>query len=323
MAIPAPTPATEPRSARPGGCFKVVVASGKGGTGKTLVSSQLAHWFAERGVATTYVDADAEAPNGHIVLRPEISRASRVRVRSITIRSDICNGCGSCTEVCAFGALVPGLHRVHQVVEHCRGCGSCLIACPRGALVEGERDVGSVVVGQAGRIRYVAGAVDVGERRAVPVIEASIALAAESCGDGILVIDGPPGNACPVMAALKQADLAILVTEPTPFGAHDLAITADTCAAFGVPSAIVVNRAGLGDYPIDDVLAPRGLTVTATIPFDSDIARESARDPGGWSSPPALDAAIGQLARWVRDRLPAPPQCSSLPDDGPSRGVSA
>ena len=301
--------------------LRVVVASGKGGTGKTLVSSQLARWLSQRGVPTTYVDADAEAPNGHVVLQPEIESFLRARSKVASVDVERCNGCGICVSACAFEALLPGKRQVHQILGHCRGCGACSLVCPRGAISEREREVGSVLIGTASQIQFLAGVVDIGERRAVPVIEAAIEMAVERDQGGIVVIDGPPGNACPVMAALKQADAAVLVAEPTPFGAHDLAITADTCTALSVPVAVVLNRAGLSDYSLEPIVVPRQLSILSQIPFEPAIALAMAqgRDPLRESA--ALATAIAEIGAWVEERW-------NLTDagegrDGPSRPLGA
>lgn len=252
----------------------VAVASGKGGTGKTLVSSQLARALAARGHKVLLVDADVEEPNGHLSLHPVITREEPFHVTAMEIDPDKCTRCGECARVCAFGAVLVGQQGMLTVPQHCRNCGACEIACPQGAIRPIGRRVGSVRQGQAGDVVFTAAELEIGEHRSAPLIDE---LRHRANGfEGIVVVDCPPGTSCSAVAAVRGADLALLVTEPTPFGAHDLRLAAAMSEALGVPADVVVNRSGLGGMHLDPLLQGLGLRAVAEIPFDGGIAAAHA-----------------------------------------------
>lgn len=288
----------EPTNVRP---TTVAVVSGKGGTGKTLVSSQLALFLARSGSATTYVDADAEAPNGHLALSPTIEHLQGVEVPHMIVDGDRCTLCGDCVEACAFDALFLGTDGVHTTPQHCRGCGACLLSCSSQAIYESCREVGSIAWGNSHELRFMAAVADIGEQRAVPVIERAIELAQTSADCEWIIVDGPPGNGCPALATLRGADVAILVTEPTPFGAHDLATTADICAALGLPVGVVVNRDGIAESDLAAILEPRGIAVIARIAYDANIARDRERRGDWLSTSSSIRRAITQVADWLEE----------------------
>jgi MinD superfamily P-loop ATPase len=255
----------------------VSVASGKGGTGKTLVATSLALLWAGQGLRVTYVDADVEEPNGHLFLDLHSSRTERVGVPVPTLGGRMCGGNGACQRICSFNAIIAADRRVVVFPELCHGCGACVLACPEGFLKEESRGIGVTTAGSTRdpEIDFVAGELDVGEARAVPLIERITQRIGRL--DGQIVIDSPPGTSCNVKAAIERADLALLVTEPTPFGLHDLELTVALARALEIRTAAVINRSDLGDDEVRGFLEREGIPVLAEIPFELSIAEAYAR----------------------------------------------
>lgn len=222
--------------------MRIAVASGKGGTGKTTVATGLAVTLSSRGVPVRVLDCDVEEPNAHLFLRPELSFSREVTVLVPEVDEDACTGCGVCGEVCAFHAIVPIGEGVLLFPELCHACGACSLLCPEKAIREVPRAIGvleSGVAGPGGAIGFAHGRLDVGEAKAPPVIAAVTALADVPTGE-VTIIDAPPGTSCPVIAAVRGADLVMLVAEPTPFGVHDLRLAVEMVEA--VARAVVGAR---------------------------------------------------------------------------------
>lgn len=282
--------------------FTVVVASGKGGTGKTLVATRLARRLAEVGRNVAYVDTDVEAPNGHLALNATITATSTVTRSVAAIHTDACRACGDCVGACAFGALFLSPDGAIALPEHCRDCRACELVCRRGAIHRETVPVGELASGQAGALRFFAGTLRLGEQRGVPLVEA---LRARANAFEIAVIDSPPGSACSAVAALRDADFAILVTEPTPFGEHDLRLASQLCRSLGVEAVGVLNRAGLGASSQAGVVAAVGLEQWAEIPYDPAIAAAVAAGEDPELASPALAQAVTVLCERVLARVPS------------------
>jgi len=278
--------------------MKIVVASGKGGTGKTLVATSLFLHWARQGKDPTYVDADVEEPNGHLFLAPEIDGAERFSV-PVPVLEGKCDGCGRCGKACAFSAIVPLKDRVMIFPAFCHSCGACITACPKGSLRVSRREIGSVRWGKAAGARFLDGTLDVGEARAARLVEGVVDFAKR---DRILV-DAPPGTACPAVAAVKGADLALLVTEPTPFGRHDLDLALKLCRALGVPPLVIMNRCDLAGG-LDSADPPVDAPVIARLPFDPQIATATAMGMPAIDAAPALALAVAEIAAVLERAVP-------------------
>ena len=254
--------------------MKISVASGKGGTGKTLISVSLARLLSDGGRAVSYVDADAEEPNGHLFFSPRIDREHRFTVKVPVLEAGTCAGHGKCQEICAFHAILATKGRVMVFNELCHGCGACILACPDDALTEADREIGTISTGDSSGVAFHGGRLDVGEARVTPLIAGVVAdaLAASRGEERLIFIDSPPGTSCSAIAAMEEADLLLLVAEPTPFGIHDLELALKLGRALGKPMAVVVNRSDLGDGGVDSLIDEWKVPVLARIPFDRDVA---------------------------------------------------
>jgi len=277
------------------GPLVITVASGKGGVGKTTVALVLARAFAETGLASAYLDCDVEAPNGHLMLKPDIETCRSVSRLIPEVDPERCNGCGACERVCEFGAIVALPKGVQVFPNMCLSCGACVTACRKGALGEVEHLVGEVEEGAAGDLRFVQGRLRPGEARNIPVIEAVRQSFLE--GMDVVVRDAPPGTACPAVTALEGSDFAVLVTDATPFGLHDLSLIADTVEVLGLTSVVMINRSDQGDQLVVEYCEKRALPVLAQIPVSASVKRAySVGDLG------AIQLELGEpLKRFVEE----------------------
>lgn len=248
------------------------VASGKGGTGKTLVATSLALSL-EQGTVQL-LDCDVEEPNAHILLRPQIDSPRPVTVPVPAIDTEKCTYCGLCSEACAYNAIAVAGRTVLVFRELCHGCGACSYVCPAGAISEEPRQVGVVESGRAGGVRFVGGRLNVGEAMAVPLIRAVKKLADPKA---TVILDAPPGTSCPVVETIRGSDFCLLVTEPTPFGLSDLTIAVEVAREVNVPCGVVINRDGPGDEGVERYCAQEGIPVLMRIPFDRRIAEAYCR----------------------------------------------
>lgn len=251
--------------------MKIVIASGKGGTGKTTLSVNLAQALStESGVGL--LDCDVEEPNCHLYLKPTFEPDQPVNTPVPRVDEDTCTACGMCARSCEFHALLalPGAPLV--MPELCHGCGVCTYVCPEGAIAEEDRAIGSVGSGMVDDLYFRWGALNVGEARATPVIDAVKDLEGSPPLDTV-IIDAPPGTACPAVQTLRGADFAILVTEPTPFGLHDLRLAIETARLLEVPCGVVINRYGVGDNRVENYCAAEKIPILLRIPYDRSIAK--------------------------------------------------
>lgn len=246
--------------------MKLAVASGKGGTGKTTVAVNLALAIDED---IQFLDCDVEGANAHIFLKPHIESIRAVGIPVPLIDVERCNACGKCAEACRFNALVRIKKRIKVLPNLCHGCGGCHLVCPTRAVTMVSRRVGSISQGIAGGMAFACGELDIGEALSVPIIRDLKAL------EGVhahTIIDCPPGTSCPVVESIHGCDYCLMVTEPTPFGLHDLKLMAKVLGKMGVPSGIVINRAQEPYEPLEAFSRESGIPVLLRIPFDRRIA---------------------------------------------------
>jgi len=247
----------------------ISVASGKGGTGKTLVATSLALALgAEAGVQ--FLDCDVEEPNAHIFLKPSIEYQEAVSIPIPRVDEGKCTFCGKCAEVCAYNALAVLMSHVLVFPELCHGCGACSYLCPEGAISEVRKEIGVVEGGRSGRIEFVHGRLAVGEAMATPVIRK---VKEHIDPKKTVIVDVAPGTSCPVVEAVKGSDFCLLVTEPTPFGLSDLALAVEVIRKLGIRCGVLVNRAGAGDNRVEEYCLSQGIPVLLHIPLNTEIAR--------------------------------------------------
>ncbi|WP_027718783.1 ATP-binding protein [Desulfovirgula thermocuniculi] len=276
----------------------VAVASGKGGTGKTTVSTSLALVAAEKG-KVCFLDCDVEEPNAHIILKPRLSGQEAVRVRVPVIEQERCTLCGRCADVCAFHALVVLPQEVMVFSPMCHGCGGCWHLCPAGAIHPGWREIGQMEEGECGKIRFVHGRLKVGEAMSPPLIRA---VKQRAQAGALNIVDAPPGTSCPVVAAVEGADFCLLVTEPTPFGLHDLELAWEMVSQLGIPCGVVVNRSDGRDEPVEEFCRTRNLPLLMRLPLDRDVARGYARGIPPIAVHPAWKGHFRELLHAISER---------------------
>ena len=254
--------------------MKIAVASGKGGTGKTTVATNLA-WVALRtGLSVAYFDCDVEEPNGHIFLKPDITQRRRVGRLVPQVDAEACSLCGMCGKICQFSAIIPVGKKVLVYPELCHSCGGCMLICPQDAIHEVSCEIGVVETGHAGSMQFARGLLNVGQPMSPPLIKA---VKSTKFPTDLTIVDVPPGTSCPVIEAVRGADLVILVTEPTPFGLHDLKLAFEMVKALQLPLGVVLNRASLNGEATRSYCKARGIPILQEIPDDRNIAEAYSR----------------------------------------------
>ncbi|HOJ33975.1 MAG TPA: ATP-binding protein [Candidatus Hydrogenedentes bacterium] len=249
----------------------LAIASGKGGTGKTTISVNLAQMF---GGGVQLLDCDVEEPNDHLFLK-----GKRVREETITrnvpkVDNALCDGCGECARFCVYNAIACINKKPLVFAEMCHSCGGCAKVCPQDAIREVPNRIGVIETIQSGPITLIQGRLDIGQSMAPPLIRAVRARG----NNGVpVIVDAPPGTSCPVIAAVRDTDFVLLVTEPTPFGLNDLQLAVGMVRELGIPFGVVVNRAGIGDDRIHEFCHQEKIPLLLEVPDDRRIAEAYSR----------------------------------------------
>jgi len=252
----------------------IAVASGKGGTGKTLVSTTLALCAGD----CYYVDLDVEEPNGFVFLQPEIEQEVPFSLSVPEINESICTFCEKCAAACSYNALaiIPPVKKAMFFSDLCHACGACAYVCPTpGALREIDKQIGRIRVGRTGKVKFIEGRLNVGQPSGVPLIGGIVNDYVDM--KDLLIVDAAPGTSCPVVESLKKSDYVILVTEPTPFGLNDLKLTVEVARELGKKSGIIVNKDTGKWSGIDEFSEEAHIPILLKIPYSLDIQKAYSR----------------------------------------------
>ena len=249
----------------------ITVASGKGGTGKTTIATNLASAI---GCPVRFLDCDVEEPNAHLFLNPRQIETEPVTAMVPEVDAGLCDLCGICGEICRFSAILPVGNQVMIFPELCHSCRGCQMACPRGAVKASNRLLGDIIHGWSGQIELFYGRLRIGEAMSPPLINE---LKNRVDAEGITIIDAPPGTSCPVAATLKNSDYVILVTEPTPFGLNDLRLAVETVRLLGLPMGIVINRSDIGDDAVKRYARAEGIPILMEILHQWEVAKSYSK----------------------------------------------
>jgi MinD superfamily P-loop ATPase len=276
--------------------LKIVVASGKGGTGKTLVAVNLAISVN----ADQIIDCDVEEPNDHIFLNPVETKNEKVKILVPEIDENKCTYCRKCAEFCQFNALFIAGETAMVFKELCHSCGGCKLICPEDAITEKPRAIGEITVGKSEDIELVYGKLNIGEALAVPIITA---VKEHINKEGLVVLDSPPGTACPVVESVDGSDYCIMVTEPTPFGLHDLEVAAEVVMQLGIPLGVVVNFAGIGDRGVYEFCEKKNIPIIMEIPYDRRIAELYSNGISFTTEMPEWKPRFQELLKTIREQI--------------------
>lgn len=265
--------------------IKIAIASGKGGTGKTMIATGLASVLV-REITLQFLDCDVEAPNAHLFLRPEIHETHPAIIALPVIDPDVCTLCGRCVDVCEFNALAKIGGQILIFPQLCHGCGSCNLQCPESAIREKPHPIGTLSLGQTeSGIQYGRGELTISEPMPAPIIR-QLKRKMQNHGE-IRILDAPPGASCSVVATLHDADFVLLVTEPTPFGLHDLRQMLGVLEQTRTPAGVIINRDGIGGKvdkgrtgitsDVEILLENRNIPILMRIPHRCEIAAGLAK----------------------------------------------
>ncbi|MFA5322418.1 MAG: ATP-binding protein [Smithella sp.] len=251
--------------------MKIAIASGKGGTGKTTVAVNLARVFANKVVLG---DCDVEEPNAHLFLKTSCFSEKIISIPVPEVNEDLCNCCGECSKICQFSAIVTFGTTPLVFPEMCHGCGGCMRICPTQAISEQNRRIGVIEKSGADNISLLTGRLDVGVALAPPLIRAL----KNSLPEGTeVILDAPPGTSCPVIEAIRDSDIVLLVTEPTPFGLNDLKLAVEMLRELQLPFGVIINRVGSGDDRVHEFCRGDNIPILTEIPDDRQIAENYSR----------------------------------------------
>ena len=274
--------------------MNIAVLSGKGGTGKTLLSVNMA----ATSKSATYIDCDVEEPNGYLFFKPEAIVEENVSVKIPEVDKELCSGCRKCVDFCKFNALAFIKKAPIVFGDICHSCGGCSLLCPENAITEKDKVIGKIEKGKSQGIDIYTGILNTGEVSGVPIIEKLLEENRKSSSNGeisnniegnekLSIIDCPPGSACIVMESIKDADFCVLVAEPTAFGAHNLEMVYELVSLFGKPFGVVLNKCLDGENPSEEFCKEKGIKILGRVPFEKELgelnsnakiaARESER----------------------------------------------
>jgi len=284
--------------------MKIAIASGKGGTGKTTLSTNLASFIAE-SAETVLADLDVEEPNSKLFIHGElVHQEAKYKMIPEWVQSK-CDLCGICREVCNFNAITQILDEIMVFPELCHGCYACSELCPMDALPMKPKKMGMLTHYENGDLSMIESKLDIGEEQAVPLIAQTLEYVDKIFPQDIVKIyDSPPGTSCPVIEATKHADIIILVTEPTPFGLYDLKLAVETIREIKKPFAIVINRFGIGDNKVEQYCQEEKIPIIAKIPNQRKIAELYSEGKLLYKEIPEVRSALEAIIEYIDTSYP-------------------
>ncbi|MDP8257849.1 MAG: ATP-binding protein [Candidatus Aadella gelida] len=281
----------------------ISVASGKGGTGKTTVSTSLALSI---GKDAQILDCDVEEPNAHIFIKPKIEKKESVSIPVPKIDESKCVFCGKCQEACVYNviAVIPATSersgKTLTFQELCHGCGACSYLCPVGAIKEVPRETGIIEMGYAGDLEFIHGRLNIGEAMAPPLIRE---VKKKIDKNKTVIIDAPPGTSCPVITSIQGSDYCLLVTEPTPFGLNDLVLAVEVLKEMNVPFGVVINRADLGDSKTEEYCEKENIPILMRVPFNKEIAQSYSKGIPIIEGMPEYKRSFEELLKKIKEEM--------------------
>jgi len=276
--------------------MQIAVASGKGGTGKTTIATNLACSIARMGQTVQYLDCDVEEPNGHIFLKPDIEETQNVTIGVPEVDTELCDGCGKCGRLCQYSAIICLKDTAMTFEQLCHSCGGCMAVCPQAAIKEKQRKIGIAEFGRANGVLYGAGKLDIGAIQSPALIKH---VKRQPTDSDTVVIDVPPGTSCPVIEAVKGADFVLLVTEPTPFGLNDLQLAVEMVRELKLPFAVAINRCDIGDDRVVRYCQQQEIEIPIEIPNDRLIAEAYSKGIKIIDALPGYEEKFVQLYRKI------------------------
>jgi len=282
--------------------MKIAITSGKGGTGKTTVSTGLFHILTKHlKYNVQLLDCDVEEPDCQIFIKAIETASYPVTISIPHINASKCTFCGKCKAVCAFNAIImlPTANFIEVVEDMCHGCGACSYVCPEGAIIENNKEIGKIsYYDYYAKNEFIEGRMNVGSALQTRVIRETIKHAHQK---GIILYDSPPGTSCPVVATVSKADYVIMVTEPTPFGLHDLKLMVETVKQLGKTHGIIVNKAGLNYKPLYDYIHQNKISLLGEIPFKREYAKAYSQGSILVESDPGLQKLFVDIINSIID----------------------
>jgi MinD superfamily P-loop ATPase len=280
--------------------MNIAIASGKGGTGKTTIATNLAVFLSKTGAKTTYLDCDVEEPNGHLFLKPTITDRYASSIPTPIINESQCIVCGECARFCQYKALIRIGKSIMVFPELCHGCGGCTLVCSQHAISEDLRQTGTIECGISGSTVFAHGRLNIGEAMSPPLIRNVLK---HTSMDSINIIDAPPGTSCPVITSIRKADFIVLITEPTPFGLNDLGLALDMVRELSVPYGVVINRAEPHNDDAQTFCKEKHVTLLSQIPDNRLIAESYSRGEMILESIPDTYLLFGNLWDTIREQI--------------------
>ena len=277
----------------------ITIASGKGGTGKTTLSSNLASYLANQGKNIVLADLDVEEPNSSLFLKLE-KKETKIANKMVPHwdKTD-CTLCGKCVEVCAFNAIAKIFDEILVYPQLCHSCYACSELCPTDSLPMRAERIGEITHYKTENFDFVEGRIDLGQEMSVPLISQTIDYVNENFSDSLKLFDAPPGTSCPVIEATKESDFVILITESTPFGYNDLVLAVETMKVLSKKMGVVINRYGIGDNQVEEYCKKENIPIIAKIQNDKEIAKTYAKGGLLYEKIPHFRKSLDDVVKFI------------------------